>query len=52
MKVQKYEEWSYRGSGEMPKADILAIRNAFKSILKYLITNVTYPSETVSSDSS
>lgn len=27
----------------MPKADILAIWNAFKSILKYLITNVIYP---------
>lgn len=27
----------------MPKADILAIWNAFKSILKYLITNVIHP---------
>lgn len=36
----------------MPKTGILAIWNAFKSILKYLITNVIYPSEIVLSDSS
>lgn len=36
----------------MPKADILAIRNALKSVLKYLITHVIYPSETVLPDSS
>lgn len=27
----------------MPKVDTLAMWNAFKSILKYLITNVIYP---------
>lgn len=36
----------------MPKADIVAIWNAFKSILKYLITNVILPAETVLSESS